>query len=229
MADPDRRPNGDPLNFVIASVTQGATLTKNGAAAGPGTPLSAGETLVWTPPAGSLGTVPAFTVVAATPGAASATPVQVSVVVSSFAVDLSGPWNVNGGLARISQTGSGITFVGPDLVGISGKFTGPGQVIKGTVPGVIDNSIPFNQRILFNDGTVWNRILLTGTWSHNGATTRIGQTGVSLTLINEFGAASTGTISSATTLQAPGFNLTGVFTNNNQITFSDNSVWIRTG
>ncbi|QDT46908.1 Hemolysin, plasmid [Symmachiella dynata] len=56
-------PEGDPISFFIDSVAFGGTLTKNGSLAIPGTTLSAGESLEWTPPANANGdALLAFTV-----------------------------------------------------------------------------------------------------------------------------------------------------------------------
>jgi len=72
-------PEGEPVSFLINSVSAG-TLTKGGVAVVPGTTLlSAGESLVWTPPAGAFGIIEAFQVKASDGTLLSATAVPVSV------------------------------------------------------------------------------------------------------------------------------------------------------
>lgn len=86
--------DGDALCFRVATVTSGA-LTKNGTPVAAGsTTLGPGESLVWTPTAGTLGTVCAFTVTAWDGQTASPTPVAVDVAVTSASapqVSLGGP------------------------------------------------------------------------------------------------------------------------------------------
>ena len=78
-ADPD----GTSLSFRVEGVTNG-TLTKDGVPVTPGeTLLSAGESLVWTPPADANGTQNAFTVRAWDGALASASAVQIEVAVTA--------------------------------------------------------------------------------------------------------------------------------------------------
>jgi len=72
-------PEGEPVSFLVDSVSAG-TLTKGGVAVVPGTTLlSAGESLVWTPPAGAFGVIEAFQVKASDGALLSDTAVPVSV------------------------------------------------------------------------------------------------------------------------------------------------------
>ncbi|MFH1731732.1 MAG: Ig-like domain-containing protein [Planctomycetota bacterium] len=72
-------PEGEPVSFLIDSVSAG-TLTKGGVAVVPGTTLlSAGESLVWTPPAATSGVIEAFKVKASDGALLSGTAVPVSV------------------------------------------------------------------------------------------------------------------------------------------------------
>jgi hypothetical protein len=73
-------PEGQPITFKITLVN-GGTLTKNGVKVVPGlTTLTAGDTVLWTPPA-RTGTRPAFTLIASD-GVAKSKPVLISVVVA---------------------------------------------------------------------------------------------------------------------------------------------------
>ncbi len=75
--------DGDPITFIIQGVTNG-TLTKGGAPVVPGTTtLAAGETLVWTPPAGFTGETEAFTIIVTDGVLMSEPDVAVNVDVSS--------------------------------------------------------------------------------------------------------------------------------------------------
>lgn len=74
--------DGDLLTFVITSISSG-TVTKNGAAIGPGDTIAAGETVVWTPPVGAPNTSAAFTVVVFDGGLFSTPAVQVNVAVQN--------------------------------------------------------------------------------------------------------------------------------------------------
>jgi hypothetical protein len=107
-------PDGDPLSFRLEALTSGS-LTKQGSAAIPGsTLLRAGESWVWTPPAGGSGTLNAFAVRAWDGTAASTPAVAVQVVVADVrivnqpraqSVALGAPATV-----AVTAAGTGLTY-----------------------------------------------------------------------------------------------------------------------
>ncbi|MGQ0635934.1 MAG: matrixin family metalloprotease [Planctomycetaceae bacterium] len=225
--------NADPIAFRIQTLGAGTlTITHLGVTSpvvAGSTLVVAGDTLTWTPPGSLTGNLVAFTVTAFDGLASSSPAVSVSVNVVPFgsAFDISGPWVVNGALARIDQAGANLTFNDQNGVGSTGSYVASNVITgRGGLTGTIDTSTADNGRILWSDGVIWLRLSLGGPYYNptNGKLTSISQNGVNLTFVNAAGATSPGAFVNATTVTAPGFGLTGTIQTGG-ILFSNGSFW----
>jgi hypothetical protein len=235
--------NNDALTFRINGINQGTlTMSDNG---GPFTPITIGATefgpgdvLRWTPPNGVIGNaVPAFTVTAHDGLVASAPPVQVTVELIAFGAsfNLTGPWNVNGQLARIQQNGASVTTVQPSGSGSPGTYVAFNQITATSFgsTGTIDTTPHDKGRIQWVGGTLngqtWLRIFLGGQWANPaGGLVSIEQNDVTLTFVDTFGNRFQGTFVNATTVRVPnwaGMVMTGTLTNDGTINWSNGNTW----
>lgn len=97
--------DNDPISFRIQSVSSGTLTLPGGAAVVPGTTLlAAGQTLIWNPPAGATGALPAFTVRAWDGLLHSASAVQVTINVTNTAPTLSNVATLTGGVENTAYT-----------------------------------------------------------------------------------------------------------------------------
>jgi hypothetical protein len=226
--------NNDPIGFRIDSVTSGdLRITHNGVTSGVSqgvTVFTPGDTLTWTPANGVTGaSVAAFKVSAFDGLVASSTSVQVNVNVVTFGTgfNLTGPWVVNGQLARINQNGGTLTFVDQNGTGSSGGFTGTNTVTgRNNLTATIDNSTADTGRILWSDGSIWLRIALGGQYYNTGnnGLTAVTQNGMQLTFVNVAGGTTPGTFTSATQISIPGWGQTVSFADGT-LSFSAGSSW----
>jgi hypothetical protein len=139
-------------------------------------------------------------------------------------LDLSGIWVSNGTLMTYRQDGTQIQVSDSNgrflrALSLSGtKLTLTTSVIA---LGTVDHNV-----IRFTDGTVAERLDLTGYYIHNGNLARIEQQGAELKIFDGTGKLSGGQILSPTTLSATNFGLTATIRFDG-LSWSDNSTWTR--
>jgi hypothetical protein len=234
-------PNNDAIGFKINSFANGAmTITHNNVTTNvvPGTTLvRPSDVLTWTPGNGITGVVSALNITAfdldqaQNPMLASANSTAISVNVRAFgsAFDLSGVWtSAAGGLDRINQTGSNLTYIDQSGNGSSGVYTSGTTITGFGMTGTIDTSTADQGRILWSNGTIWLRISLGGQWAVSGnvptALGSISQTGVSLSFNGPSGSSS-GSIAGPT--QVMGYGMSGTLLNGTTIVFPNGQIWTK--
>ncbi|MFN0054545.1 MAG: glycosyl hydrolase family 17 protein [Planctomycetales bacterium] len=146
--------------------------------------------------------------------------------------DLDGPWvTSSGNLAQVMQSGTSLTFVNGGGGTSAGVFeNGGGQVTATgwTVTGDLDLTVADTGRILWNNGSTWIRLNAGGQYvGSKGKLTSITQRGFSLLFTNADGATSTGTWVNANTFYADAWQITGTFTRDGTITWSNSNAWRR--
>ncbi|MBI3860588.1 MAG: S53 family peptidase [Planctomycetia bacterium] len=204
--------NGQPVQFRVNSLQNGTlsivhNFTTTAVVASPtsGTLFGAGDTLIWTGPAGLTGSaVSAFSVTAfdGTSNSASAVTVKINVSALGTQFSLSGAWTVVSssgatlGLGSITQTGGNLSLVNVGGATASAQYTALDQITStnldgsGTVVGQIDTTTSDQGRITWSNGTTWLRISLGGQYavttpgSSTVALGSITQNGTSLTFAN---------------------------------------------
>src|SRR5262249_19154627 len=152
------------------------------------------------------------------------------------AYNLTGSWVVGTSLASVTQNGGNISVVNQLGQAATGTFTAFNKFTVtgnpfGTKTGTVDTTTSDNGRIVWSDGTVWQRLALGGEYVVNGggfsnALASISQNGVQLMYV--IGAStSTGSILNATQVRAISFgNATGTITGSN-ISFTNGQVWTK--
>jgi hypothetical protein len=143
----ERDADGDALSFKVSTVLRG-TLTKDGVPVAPGTVVRAGESLVYTAPAGSRGTLGAFTLVATDGRADSARPVTVKIKMGTArnATEVARRADVGEGPGAGAESVG--TLTAPALAA-QGVFAGMGPALAGkpNAPGAL--SAPAGTGLIF--------------------------------------------------------------------------------
>jgi hypothetical protein len=150
---------------------------------------------------------------------------------SEFSVDgetfnIAGAWAAGNNLNSITQDGNLLTFRDQNGVVTMGRFTSPSTVIRGHLTGKIDTTTADFGRIVWSDGTTWQRLWLEGQYFNpaNNKLTSVSQDGMNLTFVNAQGQSTTGTFLNTQTVTLTGWNQTATFVNG-ALNISNGAKW----
>ncbi|HEY2249837.1 MAG TPA: hypothetical protein VGH74_02210, partial [Planctomycetaceae bacterium] len=148
--------------------------------------------------------------------------------------DISGSWVINGVVTTIQQTGAALTFTNERGMPAVGGFSSATQVEAIGWLNMTGNLVNSNTEIDWANGTVWTKGPssvpdISGSWVINGLVTTIQKTGSTLIFTNERGLQTVGGFSSASQVEAIGWdNLTGNLANSNaEIDWANGTVWTK--
>ena len=175
-----------------------------------------------------------YTFVAAAPSEAlfyTATATDAANNTSEFSVagetfNIAGAWAAGNNLNSIVQDGNLLTFRDQNGVVTMGRFTSPSTVIRGQLTGKIDTTTADYGRIVWSDGTTWQRLWLEGQYFNpaNNLLTSVSQNGMNLTFTNALGQTTTGTFLDTKHVSLVGWNQTATFING-ALTMTNGTQW----
>jgi hypothetical protein len=140
---------------------------------------------------------------------------------------IGGDYVLNGGLARIVQSGVSLTFINEHGNSVAGRFLDATRVEAtgwGNLIGTIDGN-----DIVWANGTRWAAPPnIAGNYVFNSRSTSVVQSGTTLSFVNEHGNTSSGVFVDATHVRATDWgNLVGTI-NGDRIEWANGTGWVRT-
>jgi hypothetical protein len=127
--------------------------------------------------------------------------------------ELEGRWSIGGEVTQIAREGVRLTFTNEHGSVAEGILLSPTRVLAsgwGNLIGTLERTSQA-VRILWDNGTVWERAVLEGSWRIGGGAASVSRDGAQLTFMNEFGVSSEGFFLAPDVVVAVGWgNLVGI-------------------